>query len=265
MTLRGAALGWHCSPGGESRPNRSIAGRKRFPRSLLDTVAISRRLSLRRSKASPVTSREPGFHVSGVLRVFSDRITILIHRLHGFEPFPRRPAPFGVSPKRAGMTVPQTSVQEQESAEEQLLAGSSGGRTDDASPPTRLTGEDLRLGLIRSGGHFPRGGYGVQHGRGETADEREGASPTSSKVGAVQQVLEGGPTIPQVTRDLDLTESAPRGMGPSRRALTCGFIEAGRTFEAGGPTEALGWKRVIPSCRRRRSWPGRDAGTAARR
>ena len=29
------------------------------------------------------------------------------------------------------------------------------------------------LGLIRLGGHFPKGGYGVQHGRGAEATEAE--------------------------------------------------------------------------------------------
>ena len=40
------------------------------------------------------------------------------------------------------------------------------------------------------------------------------------KAGAVQQVLEGGRTIPQVARDLDLTESALRAWVEQARADT---------------------------------------------
>jgi transposase-like protein len=55
--------------------------------------------------------------------------------------------------------------------------------------------------LIRSGGHLRRGGF---------TDE--------FKASAVQRVLDGGRTIPQVARDLDLTESALRGWVEQARA-----------------------------------------------
>jgi hypothetical protein len=52
-----------------------------------------------------------------------------------------------------------------------LQAGSEGARS--VALPVDETPRSRRLhrllGLIRSGGHLRRGGYGVQHGRGEEA------------------------------------------------------------------------------------------------
>ena len=55
------------------------------------------------------------------------------------------------------------------------------------------------------------------------AEERKPRRPRSSftdefKASAVQRVLEGGKTLPQVARDLDLTESALRGWVEQARA-----------------------------------------------
>ena len=50
------------------------------------------------------------------------------------------------------------------------------------------------LGLIRSRGHFRRGGYGVQHGRGAKPRRPRRSFTDEFKASAAQRVLEGGKT-----------------------------------------------------------------------
>jgi transposase len=66
------------------------------------------------------------------------------------------------------------------------------------------------LGLIRLGGHQRNGVYGVPLA-GETKQRRQRRSFTDEfRAGAVRLVLVEGKSIPQVARDLDLTESSVR-------------------------------------------------------
>ena len=74
------------------------------------------------------------------------------------------------------------------------------------------------MGLIRSRGHFPKGGYDVPDGA-----TNQGSAPTRQfddefKAGAVRLVLDEGRSVGQVARDLDLTESALRNWVDRARA-----------------------------------------------
>jgi transposase len=70
--------------------------------------------------------------------------------------------------------------------------------------------QEGRLSFTRLCGHQSRGGYGVDHGRGEEAEAgtTELHRRVQGRSGAAG--LDEGKTIPQVARDLDLTQSALR-------------------------------------------------------
>ena len=81
-----------------------------------------------------------------------------------------------------------------------------------------LLGEqEGELGLIRFGGHLPKGEYDVDHG--DTKGRRGRRSFTDDyKTGAVRLVLDEGKTVASAARDLGLTESSLRNWVEQTRA-----------------------------------------------
>jgi transposase len=75
----------------------------------------------------------------------------------------------------------------------------------------------LLLGLIRFGGHLPKGKYDVDHGGHEgTTDATQ--FHRRLQEGAVRLVLDEGKTVAAAARDLGLTESSLRNWVEQARA-----------------------------------------------
>ena len=70
------------------------------------------------------------------------------------------------------------------------------------------------LGLIRFGGHLPKGEYDVDHG----GHEGQRSFTDDYKTGAVRLVLDEGKTVASAARDLGLTESSLRNWVEQARA-----------------------------------------------
>ena len=95
-----------------------------------------------------------------------------------------------------------------------------------AGEPVRLVArsEDSSMGLIRSRGHVPKGGYDVRMAATTRRRSRRQCSD-EFRAGAVRLVLEEGKTVGAVARELDLTESALRQ-----------WVERARADRSGGRT-----------------------------
>ena len=74
------------------------------------------------------------------------------------------------------------------------------------------------LGLIRFGGHLPKGGYDVDHGGHEGEDERDAASLRSSRRAPCGWSSMRARRSPRAARDLGLTESSLRNWVEHARA-----------------------------------------------
>ena len=80
-----------------------------------------------------------------------------------------------------------------------------------------VAGPVAKLGLIRFGGHLPKGEYDVDHGGHEGQAGRRSFTD-DYKTGAVRLVLDEGKTVASAARDLGLTESSLRNWVEQARA-----------------------------------------------